>query len=76
MKKKQLPAPPPKAESPPAPNKVAYSLREVREATTLCKSTIAMLLATRALPHSRVGNRVLVLTEDLMEFLNKRKITD
>ena len=76
MKLKSLPAPPPKAESPPGRNKVAYSLREVREATTLCKSTFAKLLATKALPYTRVGNRVLVLTEDLMEFLHKRKITD
>lgn len=75
MKLESLPALPPKAESPPGPYKVAYSLREVREATTLCKSTVAKLLATKALPYTRV-DRVLVMTEDLMEFLNKRKITD
>ncbi len=76
MKKKPLPAPPPKAESPPWQQKVALSLKDVRQATTLCKSTVAMLLATKALPYTRVGTRVLVLTEDLMEFLNKRKIID
>ena len=76
MKKKQLPVPPPKAESPPWHQKVALSLKEVRQATTLCKSTVAKLLATKALPYTRVGTRVLVLTEDLMNFLNKNRTTE
>jgi excisionase family DNA binding protein len=53
--------------------KRAYSVEEVSEQTSLSKPYLRNKIRDGELPVSRLGRRVLILSEDLEEFLKRGK---
>lgn len=52
-------------------NKLAYSVKEISEQTTLSKSFVRNEITAGNLKAQRFGRRVLVLNEDLQKYLGK-----
>lgn len=57
-----------------AKNKMAYSVEEISEQTTLSKAFVRNEITAGNLKAQRFGRRVLVLNEDLQNYL--RKVTN
>lgn len=55
------------------PDRIAYSLEEVAEATGLSRSLVYGLAAKGELPTCAVGRRKVVLAADLERFLDERR---
>ncbi len=53
--------------------KLAYSVEEVSEATTLSKSYVRNEIAAGNLKVKRFGRRVLILNRDLKNYLNEKE---
>lgn len=54
--------------------KLALSLAEAAQATSLSRSTLYLLLGTGQLPTIKVGGRRLVLRSDLQAYLHSQRV--
>lgn len=57
------------------PEKLAYSIEEISEKTTLSKGFLRTEIKAGHLKANRFGRRILVLADNLYDYLNRSEIT-